>query len=299
MKKGLFIYGLMLTIGGKSFAQQDSITHPYQDTVILQTTTSFAAYAPPANDNPQRIYQLKPAIDVPLTALTAAGSLWGFSKIYSKDPIPQEDILSLKKENLNVFDRWAADVYHPKAEGPSDALFYGAMPLPLLLLVDKNIRKDAAKIGLLYLEAMSITGIAYTGSNYLVNRFRPLAYNPAVPMEERREGGSTNSFIAGHVALVATSTFFTAKVYSDYNPDSQFKYVLWGAAIASTGATAYLRHRSGKHFPTDLLVGTAVGTLSGILVPHFHKNKLFKNPNLSVMPFTGPSHGLALTYKFQ
>ena len=147
------------------------------------------------------------------------------------------------------------------------------MPLPLVLMLDKDIRQDAGKIGFLYLEAMSMTGLLYTGSVYVYDRYRPLAYNDAVPMEERMKGGSKNSFFAGHVALVATSTFFTAKVFSDYNPNSKLKYLLYGVAVVSTAGTAYLRHLGGKHFPSDILLGTAVGTLSGLLIPQFHKSK--------------------------
>jgi membrane-associated phospholipid phosphatase len=86
-------------------------------------------------------------------------------------------------------------------------------------------------------------------------------------------------------------------VFSDYHPDSKLRHVFWGAAIVATGATGYLRHRAGKHFPSDVLVGTAVGTLSGILVPHFHKTRLIKNENLTVVPFSGRSHGLAVVYR--
>ena len=285
MQKGILAGALALFTSVSALAQTDTTT------TVLSQTTPYQAYA----DEP--VYKLKPAIDVPLTLSTAGLSILGFSKIYSKDASSVEKINSLHKSDLNGFDRWAADVYNPKAEKPSDAVFYAAMPLPLLLMLDKDIRKDGLKIGLLYLEAMGITGVFYTGSNYYVNRYRPLAYNSSVPMSERQEGGSTNSFIAGHPALVATSTFFTAKVFSDYNPDSKLKPLFWGAAILSTGATAYWRHRAGKHFPSDLIVGTSIGALSGILVPHFHKNKLFKNPNMSLTPFSGDMHGLTFRYK--
>ena len=83
----------------------------------------------------------------------------------------------MRKEDINGFDRWGAGIYSEKAATTSDLLFYGSMPLPLILLADKHIRKDAAKIGFLYLEAMSITGLLYTGSTYLTDRYRPLAYN--------------------------------------------------------------------------------------------------------------------------
>jgi membrane-associated phospholipid phosphatase len=243
------------------------------------------------------VYKLKPAVDIPIAVGTAAWSIYGFSQIYSKDNSSVEEIQSLRVSDINKFDRWAADVYSEKAADVSDILFYGAMPLPLLFLADKEIRKDFGKISFLYFQTMSVTGLFYTGVPYLVDRYRPYAYHPDATMGDKQEGNAKNSFFAGHVALVATSTFFMAKVYSDYHPDSKLKYWLYGAAAAATGVTSYLRHRGGRHFPSDILVGLAQGTLTGILVPHFHKNKLLKNSKLSIMPYSGRSHGLFLTYK--
>ncbi|ANE53658.1 hypothetical protein SY85_21820 [Flavisolibacter tropicus] len=266
-------------------------------TVNVVTTDSNQAFT---DNKKQPVYKLKPAVDIPVTAVGSGWSMYAFTKIYSKDPSTVEDINSLRKEDINGFDRWAADVYSPKAANTSDFFFYGSMPLPLLLLADKHIRQDAGKIGLMYLEAMSVTGLLYTGATYSTDRYRPLAYNPEVPMSERTSGGAKNSFFAGHVALVGTASFFTAKVFSDYHPDSKLRFLFYGAAIVATGGTAYLRHMGGKHFPSDLLLGTAVGTLSGILVPQFHKTKLFKDPNLTLLPYTtGQSHGLVMNYRFK
>jgi membrane-associated phospholipid phosphatase len=297
MIKEVVILSVAVVAGFSAFSQTDS-TSNLTDTATVNV--SIASYQALANGDKQPVYKLKPAVDIPVTAIGAGWSMYAFTKIYSKDPSTVEEIESLRKEDINGFDRWAADVYSEKAANSSDYFFYGAMPLPLVLLADKHIRKDAAKIGLLYLEAMSVTGLLYTGATYTTDRYRPLAYNPEVPMSERTGGGAKNSFFAGHVALVGTASFFTAKVFSDYHPDSKLKYLFYGAAIVSTGGTAYLRHMGGKHFPSDIILGTAVGTLSGILVPHFHKNKLFKDPNLSLMPFTtGQSHGLVMNYRFK
>lgn len=243
------------------------------------------------------VYRLKPAVDIPLTAVTAGATIYGFSKIYNKDASTTQQISSLRKEDINGFDRWAAGLHSQNAADVSDLFFYGAMPLPLLLLADRDIRSDALKIGFLYLEALSVTGLFYTGVPSLVDRYRPITYSDAVPMDARKSGNNKNSFFAGHVALVGTSTFFIAKVLSDYHPDSKWRPVFWGAAIAATGATGYLRHRAGKHFPSDILVGTAVGALSGILVPQLHKVKLIQNQNLTLVPFSGRSHGLAAIYR--
>lgn len=288
MCKGILVSICCLFFLVKSYGQSD--------TLITQMNPPDITVATSHPDKPTPVYKLKPAVDIPVTAVTTGWSLYGFSKIYSKDPSTIEQIENLNKQDLNGFDRWAADVYSVKAANASNVFFYGSMPLPILLMLDKKIRHDAAKIGFLYLETMSVTGLLYTGTDMLVDRYRPLAYNPEVPMDERTSGNAKNSFFAGHVALVATSTFFAAKVYSDYHPDSHLKWLFYGTAAVATGATGYLRHRAGKHFPSDVLVGAAVGTLSGILVPGFHKNRSV-NSRLTISPFVGNSNGVSLVYK--
>ncbi|MFN2457896.1 MAG: phosphatase PAP2 family protein [Chitinophagaceae bacterium] len=280
--------------------KKDTIPTQAQDTVVTEITPETIQPVEPVRVrlDGEEVYRLKPAIDIPLTAVTASWSLYAFTKIYNKDPSTQQEIDALRVSDINGFDRWAADVYSDKAANTSDIFFYGAMPLPVILLFDKHIRRDAGKYAFLYLEAMSITGLFYTGSVYLVDRYRPLAYNPEVPMDERKRGGSKNSFIAGHPALVATSSFFTAKVFADYHPESPLRWLFYSAAVVSTGGTAYLRHRGGKHFPSDLLIGTTIGTLSGLLVPHFHKNPVLKNSDVTIFPFIGNGHGVAVVYRF-
>jgi membrane-associated phospholipid phosphatase len=117
-------------------------------------------------------------------------------------------------------------------------------------------------------------------------------------MDTRRRGGAKNSFYAGHVALVGTSTFFMAKVYSDYHPHSGFNWLLFTVAAGATGTVAYCRYDAGQHFPTDILIGATMGTLTGILVPHFHKNKELREKGLTVLPFFGETNGLSAVYRF-
>ena len=246
------------------------------------------------------VYHLKPAVDIPLVLVTGGWSAFGFTKIYSKDPSTKEEILSLDKNDLPFFDRWAAGKTNEAADNNSDYIFYGSIPLPFTLLADKEIRGDAGKIGFLYLEVMAITGLFYTGTVYFIDRYRPMTYNTSIPVEDRMSGNFKDAFIAGHPGLVATATFFTAKIYSDYHPDSKFKYALYGVAVAATGTTAYLRHIAGKHFPSDLFAGISIGTLSGILVPQFHKNKPFKDHSLGFMPFyNGCAQGVTVAYKLK
>jgi membrane-associated phospholipid phosphatase len=282
-----------------AFAQDDSLRVTRNDTLQIPDTlsakTSLANIA-----TRQQVYKLKPAVDIPVFAVGAGWSAYAFTKIYSKEHSNVETILSLDKNDINWFDRWAVRPYNKSIDKASYYPFYASTLLPFLFLTGKETSKDFFKLSFLFLESMSITGFLYTGSVYLTNRYRPYAYSSESTMEQRTRGGAKNSFYAGHVALVATSTFFMAKVYNDYHPESKAKWVFYSLAGAATGSVAYMRYRAGQHFPSDILLGITQGTLTGILVPHFHKNKLIKDPNLSLMPYSdGESNGINIVYRFR
>jgi membrane-associated phospholipid phosphatase len=244
-----------------------------------------------------KIYKLRPGADIPVTAIGTGWSLYAFTKIYSKERSSEEDILSLDVNDIPKFDRHGASVYHPDADKVGDLIFYSAMPLPILLMFDKKVRKDAFKIAFLYLESMAVTGFIYTGSVYLADRYRPYAYNPEAPMSERTRGGAKNSFFAGHVALVGTSTFFIAKVLNDYHPDSKIKWLPFTLAGLATATTGCLRYFGGQHFLSDILIGTTLGTLTGILIPHIHKNKTAADRFNFTAGYWGATPQVGFTYK--
>jgi hypothetical protein len=243
-------------------------------------------------------YIIKPKVDIPVLAAAAGWTFYGFAQISKKEPTSQTTIMNLQKSSIPWYDRWAVRPYDRNVDKLSYLPFDAAMPYPLIFCAfDKKMRKDYWKLTFLYAEAMAITGAFYTSSVHYFSRLRPLTYDSKSPMETRTSENSRNSFFAGHVALVATSTFFVAQAYADYHPDSKFKWVMYGIAGAATLATGYLRHRAGEHFPSDILVGTVIGTASGLLTPKLHQAKLIKNQRLSILPFAGRSQGLALFYK--
>jgi membrane-associated phospholipid phosphatase len=300
----IFTLSLSLLILSSLHAQNDSIPgNPFADTLIIAVDTAIAIdIATPVDYNKspakQPIYKIKAGIDVPLTAAASAWSLYAFTKIYSKPHSSEEKILSLQKSDINGFDRWAVRPFSKSIDRISYYPFFAVMPMPFIFLTGKSTRKDFFKLTFLYLETMSITGLLYTGSVYYSNRYRPYAYTSESTMDQRTRGGAKNSFYAGHVALIATSSFFAAKVYADYHPDSKIRWLFYTLAGTATATVTYLRYRAGQHFPSDLLLGITQGTLTGILVPHFHKHRLIKDTNLSLTPFSnGKQQGLALVYK--
>ena len=285
MKKCFYLIFIGIIASANSIAQTDSV-------IILNNIETKKS------QKHEYVYKIKPWLDIPMTAAFAGWSIYGSHIIYNRGLVPVAELMALDKNNINKFDRPIADNYSEKARSASDIFFYGSLPLPLVLLLDKKIRKDGFKIGLLYLETIGTTGVIYTISAMSANRFRPYAYNANVDITKRQHGGARNSFFAGHPAMVASSTFFIAQVYTHYHPNMKCKWILYTLAGAATATTGLLRLQAGQHFRTDVITGVLVGTLVGNLVPHFHINKSFNSSRLSLLPnFQTGNSGFTAFYK--
>src|SRR5687768_14611233 len=134
-------------------------------TLFFTSTHAFSQYDPDSTRGARakrsdEVYKLKLAVDIPVTAAGVAWSTFAFPKIYDKPSSTEAEMLRVvqRRSELNGFDRWAAGMYNEKADKNSDLLFYGSIPLPLLLFADKDIRQDVLKISFLYLETFAVTG---------------------------------------------------------------------------------------------------------------------------------------------
>src|SRR5688572_18095828 len=102
MKRSIGIVLIVLGFSYNSNGQDSLQHHDYTDSVAINR---------PAPSKKEPIYKLKPAIDIPLTAIAGSWSYYALNKIYKKDSSSLEQILALNKQDINGFDRWAADVY--------------------------------------------------------------------------------------------------------------------------------------------------------------------------------------------
>jgi membrane-associated phospholipid phosphatase len=301
-RSGLCLVNIFLFYQG--YAQLDSIQVVSRDTttkesILLSNRSELPLKIIPEKKGP--VYTLNPAVDIPVITVGTLWSCYALTKIYNKTPPSVEQIQGLNTSDINAFDRWAVYSYSKTLDKISYYPFYAAIPLPLVFfLTEKQTRGDFFKLTFLYWETMSVIGLVGLSATYHVDRYRPYAYSAETSMEKRTGSIAINSFYAGHVQIVAAPTFFIAKVYADYHPDSKIKWVFYGAASAATVATAYMRLRGGMHFPSDVILGAATGALAGILVPQSHKTKSNKVGSLSMLPYsTGNLNGLVLNYKFK
>jgi PAP2 superfamily len=231
-------------------------------------------------------YKISKPLDEPIflgsfTLLTTsyfAGSTW-------KLP-PQSDIANLNRNDVNIFDRSATYQHSVSSAKASDALLYSSIGLPLLHLLNKNCRHDYFKIVTIHAEVL-VADLAVTELfKESIHRKRPFMYDPAVPVSAKYTRDNFTSFFSGHTSTVAAMSFCFATVFSQYNPDSKIKPLVWTLCAALPAATGVLRYTAGKHYFTDIITGYAIGALIGVGVPYLHSIKRKYNRQVTA---TAPS----------
>lgn len=240
----------------------------------------------------QSPYELSWKKDGGLIALGAVTSGLGLHNRSNLQVLPLADLDALNSQDVNAFDRFATNNYSLSANKASDVFWASSHVLPFLFLTKKKTRKDFAVGALLYSEVLFIT----TGITLIIKsttkRTRPFVYNSDAPLDKKLTRNARTSFLSGHTSITAANCFFTAKVFSDYYPESQWKPAVWTTAAIIPAITGYLRVKAGKHFPTDTIAGYLLGATTGVLIPHLHKKKMDK-----VSLYGGPT-GMLVQVRF-
>ncbi len=215
-------------------------------------------------------------------------------------PFSLQELNLLNRNDVNAFDRNATFNWSPGSSTASDVLLIGSVISPVLLLTTSQTRADFGWLLLMGWEVLSINYGMMTTVKNLTNRPRPYVYNPDTPTDVRTGTDSKESFYSGHVSTTASMSFFLATVLTDYHPDMKtgLKITVWTLAAAYPAITAYLRVEAGKHYPTDVIAGYAIGALTGWLVPFLHKKRK-PDAKFSFAPTTIYGNaGIYLSYQF-
>jgi len=142
--------------------------------------------------------------------------------------------------------------------------------------------KRLADTGVVSLEAYLINGIATLGLKYAVGRERP-------------DGSDHLSFPSGHASLTAT---MAASISEMYDWDLRLAIPLYLTATF-VGAT---RFQANEHYLSDVVAGITLGTLVGISVAKYHKEKDANNgagTAVTIVPVvSGDYKGIDLIWRF-
>jgi len=134
--------------------------------------------------------------------------------------------------------------------------------------VDAGDPDEFLEDGLIVLQATTLGAVLHQVVKLSVAREQP--YVRSATQEERARRGIRNrftSFYSGHTSgaftlAVAAGTLASMRHYRGQG------YV-WGVGLGAAATTGYLRLAADRHYLTDVLVGAAVGSAVGFVVPYY------------------------------
>ncbi len=255
-----------------------------------------------ASDSSYHPYHVNYWVSGSICGIGAVANILGIPQSQGKEEVTLSEMQALNRSDINSIDSWALKQDPSKMAAYENYSTYAlplSVALPAVLMFDKRISRDWLDVTLMYAETMTITTNIYEWSFLgptFQNKFRPVVYYNQLTYDQRKAGTNRNSFYSGHVAVVAASTFFLVKVYTDYNPGiGDNKYLLYGAAAIPPLVMAYFRVKALMHFPSDVMAGLGIGALCGILIPEFHR---LHEKNVSLGLYSSPEGtGIAVAWQ--
>lgn len=200
------------------------------------------------------------------------------------------EINALDPNSINRLDRDAISNNSTNAKKISDIILYSSLSLPVIAYVIPKCRFEGMAVGLMAVETILITNGITNISKGLSKRYRPFNYDPAVSIERKLEGEARLSFFSGHTSVTTAMSFLMATIITDVHPNIKNKYLIWSTAAIIPATIGFLRYEAGRHFPTDIIAGYALGASIGYLIPRLHKQK-----RVQVQPYG--LTGLSLQFK--
>lgn len=220
----------------------------------------------------QSVYQLNWAVDGAITGVGLAA--WVLPQLFvdklasSHCPCASEDV--------NGLDRSTAGAWRPGVALTSDVLVGTTYGLAFALDAIDVVAKPGGGVAwledaMVIAESAVIAGALTSTTKVIVQRPRPLVYGRSTGDPLLDNGDNFTSFFSGHTAGAFAIGLSMAQTYALRHPNSALRFVMYGAAILLGSGIATLRVASGKHFPSDVLVGAAVGSAVGLTIPWLHQ----------------------------
>jgi membrane-associated phospholipid phosphatase len=233
-------------------------------------------------------------IDLHKDALLGIAALGVFASPFLIENVPENIPADLNKNNINAFDNSLMFSYNKTLDFISDNGVYAMLLLPALSLVGNIKDKNAwLTFGVMYAEAFALTFCTKDLLKNAIIRYRPYMYFGGVLHSDGMLNDYYNSFPSGSTALAFLSAGFLSATFSAEYPDSKWKIPVIAGAYTLAAGVASARIISGSHFMTDVLVGAAIGSLYGWVIPLLHKKK---TPDTISLNLT--SNGFTVGMKF-
>lgn len=256
--------------------------------LVLGLTLPAAAQSP---------YRLGWGTDGPIIGAAAGLALTMVAVDRDLPGLTPAELEALSPAEVNAFYRGAIRFYSETASTASSVIEFALIASPLLLLVSDRVRNDAATAGVMSLETLAFAAVLPQIAKRTVDRPRPYAYDDLAPIEKRMDLHTRRSFFSQHTTFAFASAVFLSTLYQDYLPESDAAPFVWVGSLSAAAMVGILRYTSGYHFPTDILLGAAVGAAIGYLIPAMHRWEAAEpESSTHLLPLPG---GAVVTFRFR
>lgn len=202
-------------------------------------------------------------------------------------------------DSLNAFDRAFARKYTGWANTCSNITDGIDVALPAFFIAAdlKNWSTNGVTVAVMYAESLALNYAIVNTLKDNIRRDRPYTYFDESELTQKLLDDRWNSFPSGHTSAAFCGATFSSYLFTQIYPDSEWTVPFIAGAYTLAAGTAVLRVASGKHFPTDVLAGAAIGSFSGFIVPFLHrKTAESEDPLISKLQFTGNGLNVHLTF---
>jgi membrane-associated phospholipid phosphatase len=217
-------------------------------------------------DSKQSAYRLSLRLDVPLL-LIAGGMASSF--LFLNETAPPACAPLCDRNDVNAFDRHFAGWYSKSWTTVGDVTTASILILvPAGLIIGNPTRGGLGDL-LVVGEAVLVTSAFQVTASYAVGRPRPRVYGEEAPVSERSDPNAARSFFSGHVATCLAGTMVaTAALWRMDRP--RLGWAVLAVGLTGSALIGIARIAGGGHFPSDVVVGYAVGAGVGIAIPALH-----------------------------
>lgn len=179
----------------------------------------------------------------------------------------------LQRKNIFPMDRFAVDLSSEAMAVTSDITALLSIGLPFISMATSRKKEIVCQDMLMYIESICLIEGLTLLSKSVFKRPRPYAYRVVESRNRKLNRSATGSFFSSHTAIAFNGAVFAGTVFQQRYPDSPWVKPIWIGGLILATVTAIFRVTSGNHFPTDVLAGAVLGSFTGWLLPHIHRQE--------------------------
>lgn len=236
---------------------------------IAVSSTCLAAIAPAAHASEERtsVYEINPAIDLPVLGLGLAATTAAFIEVAPPPCLPSCEAPA----DLNAIDRTALGRYSTSSLTVADAIVvtYVAGP-PVWSALDTWDGGAFLEDAFVHGQTLALTQGLTQIMKFAVQRPAPLVYDDRVPVDVKEGRDAARAFWSGHTATAFAGATSHAVTYWLRHPRDPWRYVVLATNLAAAAAVGMLKVDAGYHYWSDVGAGALAGASLGVLVPMLH-----------------------------